>query len=70
MEANGKYAVAQGKVRKMPMTLSSQALGNIGATHGADIDPDKITEPLTIPPPRRLWRCYPRREVRGPCSVA
>lgn len=50
MEANGKYAVAQGKVRKMPMTLeqSKRWATYQRDSYGADIDPDKITEPLTI----------------------
>ena len=50
MEANGKYAVAQGKVRKMPMTLeqSKRWATYQRDSYGADIDPDTITEPLTI----------------------
>ena len=50
MEASGKYAVAQGTVRKMPMTLeqSKRWATYQRDSYGADIDPDAITEPLTI----------------------
>lgn len=50
MEANGKYAVAQGKVRKMPMTLeqSKKWARYQRDSYGADLDPDAITEPLTL----------------------
>jgi hypothetical protein len=50
MEANGKYAVAQGVVRKMPMTLeqSKRWATYQRDSYGADLDPDAITEPLTI----------------------
>ena len=50
MEANGKYAVAQGIVRKMPMTLekSKRWATYQRDSYGVDIDPDAITEPLTI----------------------
>ena len=50
MEANGKYAVAQGTVRKMPMTLeqSKRWAAHQKNEYGADLDPDEITEPLTI----------------------
>jgi len=50
MEANGKYAVAQGKVRKMPMTLeqSKRWATYQRDSYGADIDPEAITEPITI----------------------
>ena len=50
MEANGKYAVAQGTVRKMPMTLeqSKRWASHQKNEYGVDIDPEKITGPLTI----------------------
>ena len=50
MEANGKYAVAQGVVRKMPMTLeqSKRWATYQAKEYGADIDPEKVTEPITI----------------------
>ena len=50
MEANGKYAVAQGTVRKMPMTLeqSKRWATYQRDSYGIDIDPDAINEPLTI----------------------
>lgn len=50
MEANGKYAVAQGVVRKMPMTLeqSKRWATYQRDSYGVDIDPDAISEPLTI----------------------
>ena len=50
MEANGKYAVAQGVVRKMPMTLeqSKRWATYQRDSYGIDIDPDAINEPLTI----------------------
>ncbi len=50
MEASGKYAVAQGTVRKMPMTLeqSKRWAAHQKEEYGADLDPDAITEPLTL----------------------
>jgi hypothetical protein len=50
MEANGKYAVAQGVVRKMPMTLeqSKRWATYQRDSYQVDIDPDAINEPLTI----------------------
>jgi hypothetical protein len=50
MEENGKYAVAQGVVRKMPMTLeqSKNYAAYQAREYGADMDPDKITEPITL----------------------
>jgi hypothetical protein len=50
MADNGKYAVAQGVVRKMPMTLeqSKNYAAYQAREYGADMDPDKITEPLTL----------------------
>ena len=50
MEASGKYAVAQGVVRKMPMDLaqSKRWATYQRDSYGVDIDPDAITEPLTI----------------------
>lgn len=50
MEANGKYAVAEGKVRKMPMSLeqSKRWAAHQKKEYGADLDPDAITEPLTL----------------------
>lgn len=50
MEANGKYAVAQGKVRKMPMNLeqSKRWARHQRDEYGGDLDPDSITEPLTL----------------------
>ncbi len=50
MDENGKYAVAQGVVRKMPMTLeeSKNYAAYQAREYGADMDPDKITEPLTL----------------------
>tara|TARA_B100000530_G_scaffold38259_1_gene22107 strand:- start:87 stop:749 length:663 start_codon:yes stop_codon:yes gene_type:complete len=50
MEASGKYAVAQGTVRKMPMTLeqSKRWATYQRDSYGIDIDPDAINEPLTI----------------------
>ncbi|MDP6946515.1 MAG: DUF4920 domain-containing protein [Myxococcota bacterium] len=50
MEANGKYAVAQGVVRKMPKTLeqSKQWAAYQKKEYGADLDPESITEPITI----------------------
>ncbi len=50
MAENGKYAVAQGVVRKMPMTLeqSKKYAEYQAREYGADMDPDKITEPITL----------------------
>ncbi len=50
VEDKGKYAVAQGVVRKIPMTLeqSKSYARHQRDSYGADMDPDAITEPLTI----------------------
>ena len=50
MAENGKYAVAQGVVRKMPMPLeqSKKYAEYQAREYGADMDPDKITEPITL----------------------
>jgi len=50
MAENGKYAVAQGVVRKMPMTLeeSKNYAAYQAREYGADMDPAKITEPITL----------------------
>jgi hypothetical protein len=50
MEENGKYAVVEGVVRKMPMTLeqSKKYAEYQAREYGADMDPDKITEPITL----------------------
>jgi hypothetical protein len=50
MDQKGRYAVAQGIVKKMPMTLeqSKAWAKHQKEEYGADIDPDAITEPLTL----------------------
>lgn len=50
MEDKGKYAVAQGVVRKMEMSLeqSKKYATYQRDSYGADMDPDKVTEPMTI----------------------
>ena len=50
VEDAGKYAVAQGVVRKIPLSLerSKAWARHQRDSYKVDIDPDAITEPLTL----------------------
>jgi hypothetical protein len=50
LDETGKFAVAQGVVKKIPMTLeqSKQYAEYQAREYGADMDPAEITEPITL----------------------